>query len=799
MMLTAYFKTALRQLRIFKVYSLINVAGLSIGLASCFIIMLYVSYQTSFDKHNEKLDDMVLLTAEYPINKWTMPLSPAVSGAIIKSEIPEVKEFARWSSVLASYEYNGKELTGVRSVFADPAIFDILTMPLVFGNLKTIKSTKDFIVIDESLAKANFPGVNPIGKVLNAAASNGLSYNLTIAGVMKDIPPTSTFKANAIGPFHVVENWQRTAFRNMKEDPNYSWAFPSICTYLLLNPDASFKTVDTKLYNLSKKNVPEELNYYLKSFPVKEIYFNSDNFVNNRFPGGNLNNVYIYSFAALAILVMALVNYLMLAIGRASLRDKEICIRKVVGAGKPQLFLQITFEAVMINLLCIPIAMLLVQFTLPYITELLGRKIASEYFHSWHYILLFISLTIFVGILTGGYVAFLLARRNPVSIIKNTLKVGKGKIIFRRAMIVTQLIVSIGLIFGVLTIYKQLNFMQSESNGFNMNNLIEFYPEDWEFAKKASVLKSELLKHPAIKKVTAASTFPGGGKSVGTIPNFENPNKLVAVEGVAVDKEYTDVLNLNMIEGTDFISNKSVSRNPCILNETAVKELGIKNPVGRNLSVENGAYNYTIVGVVKDFHMSSMHEKIIPLLLYYSEDYLSGFLIQTDGENTASALKYASSKGIEFNNGKPFEYQFLSEKIESLYEKEGSFAVIITYAAIVAMCIACMGLFGMSIFVARQRIKEIGIRKVLGASTKNIFGIVTAEFILLALAAAAVSFPFAYLMMGSWLENFAYRTGIDLSIFLVSTLLGVFIVVITVSFQALKVSMTNPVHSLKYE
>ena len=788
-----HFKMAFRQLRINKIYSLINILGLSIGLAACFITLLYVAYQTSYDKYNEKLDDIYLVTTENKGLKWTEPSTPMILAQTLKDEIPEVKEVARWAGIRSSIKFK-EDVVNSRGSFADPEIFDILTLHLKYGDINSIKKEKDFLVINETTSKRFFGEKNPIGEVLSVGVMNE-AVDLKVTAVMYDVPKTTTFIAEFIAPHYFAEKYYGNIWKNLTNDISHSWDFGTVKTYILASPNANIQELGNKIDLLSKRHIDARRESTFQLFPVKDIYFHSSKMVNSRFPTGSISNVYIYSIAAFLLLFIACVNYLMLNLGRASLRTKEIGVRKVSGARKTDLFKQIITEAVVVTLISLPIAILLIEFMLPDISQLLGVKIESDYFHNFDYILGFLGVTLFVGVVTGSYIALYLSGFNPVDILKNKMNTGAGKVIFRRILITTQMVIFIGLIFSSVIINKQLQYFINKDFGFNKENLLVFKPEDGlQFGKTYAAFKNELIGNPGIINVTGAQGLPGqGGRGVDRIPKKDHPEQMVSVEGLSGDEDLIKTMGMKIVAGSDFQKGPSGESPECIINEAAVRELGLTNPIGEEI---RGA---RVIGVVKDFNMHSLHEKIAPLMMRVSTKYMDEIAVRVKPDAVAAVIDFVKEKSKQFNNGRPMSMNYFDDRLDAQYAQEHKFSTVIQYATAIAVFVACLGLFGISLFICQQRLKEIGIRKTLGATVKDVYLMVTREFVYLILVSSLIAFPIGYYLISKWLQNFEYRIDIDASAFILSALIGIVIVVGTVSYQAIKASLTNPVNSLRSE
>lgn len=792
-MILSYVKLALRQLRLFKTYSLINVVGLSTGLAACFIVLVYVKYQASFDQYNENLNNLYLVTTHKQAFGWTGPESPFILGPTLRTEIPDIKGIARWDRIRSTMQFNNKVFDEKGCAFADQEVFDVLTLPLVRGDLNATGKTRDFLVISETLAKKYFGSQNPIGETVTLRCQ-GTTYELKVTAVMKDIPKTSTFVADAIGPLYIAQKFLTDVYARSKADPATSWTALGVKTYVVVLPPEDIREVEAKLIGLSKNHIDPAWQESYHLFPLKDIYFHSASMINNNFPQGDITNVYIFSAVAFLLLFIACVNYLMLSLGRASLRTREVGVRKVFGAQNSDLFIQILVEAIAMTLLSLPIALALVELLLQNLTGLLGTTIADTYFQTWQYLLAFTGLTIAVGLIAGSYVSLYLSKFNPIDILKGTLTAGSRKILLRRLLMMSQMIIFLGLTLASLTVYKQLRYFQNRDMGFDKDHLVVFYPDNDEFGKTFDVFKNEMQQNPKVVGVCGANFLPvTESKGVSQFPKKNHPDENITVEGMTTDRDFIETMGMRMLSGVSFRHRMShVPGSVCILNETAAKELGLREPVGEQVG------GSTVIGVVGDFNMHSLHERILPLRITEGTTMREVAVKIASGEIQRTA-RWIAEKGARFNNGKPLEFESFGERLGSLYTQEGKFSKAISYATGLAIFVACLGIFGMSVFVCQQKVKEIGIRKVLGATTGDVYYRLTKEFVGLIVLASLVALPLASHLVGKWLQQFVYRIDISACDVLVTVVLDVVIVLATVRYHALKAATANPVVSLRYE
>jgi len=793
-MLTYYLRLSLRQLQIAPGSTLINLLGLTLGLSACYIILIYTTFLTSFDRYNDKLDRLYLLTTESSNFGWVQPSTPLALGSAIKEELPVVEAFARYNRLPVSLELDGQQISGVTCAFSDPNIFDLLTFPLVAGDLKGLRPERDFLVISEALANRYFPNQDPVGKTITVECVGG-TYALKVQAVMKDIPITSTFSAEAIGPFYIAENFVKQNWGKLYSDPLHSWDVRGTITYALLREDARKADADRLLSELSRRlNAPGRTTIY-HFFPLADVYFHSASFVNNRFPTGSLSQVYIYSAAAIILLTIACVNYLLLILGRASVRTKEVGIRRVFGAKTSTLAGQMIVEATLLALISLPLALSAVELLLPAASALFGMPIPRGHFHSLEYLLAFFLIAVGVGTIAGGYVSLYLSRLTPTDILGNRRSAGTRKPLLRKILMATQMIIVMGFTFSSIIIHKQLKYFLEKDPGFSPTELLFIYPGDRETARNYEAIKNELNKIPGVISVTGGNNLPGSeGRAVSKYPRKDNPKELVTVEAFGADRDVVATLGFELIEGVSFSDRPaSGAVQSCLINETAKKELGLTTPIGTSIG------GITVIGVVRDFMTHSFREKIVPIIIWEDTRYINELALRVDQGKLNSVRKSIDNLTAKFNNGTPMKTEFYNERIAAMYVQERNFGTVTTIATAVSILIAALGIFGMSIFVCRTRMKEIGIRKVLGASIWQIYILTTKEFVLLVLASAFVAIPVAHYLTAKWLQQFVNAVRVGLWDVLIVITLNMTVVLMTVSVYTLRAATMKPVQSIRYE
>ncbi|MHB8854299.1 MAG: ABC transporter permease [Ignavibacteriaceae bacterium] len=790
-----YIKLALRQLRLFKTYSLINISGLAIGLAACFIIYVYVSYQLSFDDYNKNIKSLNLVYLEQFVPHVSSALTPLILGPTLKEQFPEIKDFARWKYIRGELKINNSSVDdGI--IAADPNLFKVLTLPLKYGEIQSFINNKNSLIISESSAKKYFGERNPIGKSIMLIHSRG-NFVLNVVAVMKDIPKNSSFVADFIVPISIWENISDKIDASLPKGSFTEWDFPSVNTYLLLS-DLTERTAFQKKLTKFSNNSEHRMGGYKVLYHlilVKDIYYYSSFLQDNYFLVGSISNVYIYASVAFLILIISVITFLMLSIGRVSLRYKEYGIRKVIGASKIDFLKQNIIESLTINLLALPLAIFLVEIFLPEISSLIGERVTDNFYYHWKYFIAFWSVSVFIGITAGIYISFYVYKQRPVEIIRNKLSLGKKRTVFRKIMIGLQTVIFTVLIFCSIIIYDQLNYLLNRDPGFNKKGLVVLYPDNKDIGNSFQAFKNELKRNPDVLSVSGANLLPGtDSQTLTSYPNKQNPTEMIEAENLYADKDYIETLGMKMIAGKTFLQSKlSDSSKVCIINETAAHEFGFANPVGQMIS------DMQIIGVVKDFNIHSLYKKIIPVVIKKSPDYIREIAVRISNNNRAGTLAYVEKISKEFNQGTAMDYKFMSDRLGSFYNDERNFAKIIGLFTFITIFVASLGLFGMSLFVINQRTKEIGIRKVLGATIANVYFTVTKEFFLVTALSVVIAFPIAYYFITNWLQNFAYRISINIWIFILGSFIAILIVFMTVSFQAIKITSNNPIKSIRIE
>jgi len=791
-MFKSYFKTAIRQIKRQKGYSFINISGLAIGMTCCVLILLWVQDELSYDKFHENADHIYRVikiwrkgeTAHYAT-------TPAPLAQALKEEFPEINNSARFDPAgqmivaydkTTFYENNG--------AYADPSFFELFSFPFVKGDPKTALSNPSSIVITENMADKYFGVEDAIGKTLRI----NNQYDFLVTGIMKNIPRQSHMQfVNFFIPFtHIKE------IQGRGQETHVNWHNTAFYTYVLLQKNIPYQDVSKKISEYLKKHIPESTSsLYLQ--PLKKIHLYSSNLRLN-IATGNITNIFIFSAMAFFILVIACINFMNLATARSGRRSKEIGMRKVIGASRGNLVRQFFSESIVLSLLAIIAAIAIVSMLLPIFNTLSGKDISSGALLHINIILGLIGIAFITGILSGSYPALFLSSFQPVKVLKDSFRTGLKGALFRKVLVIFQFSLMIILVIGMIVIYNQLEYIQNSKLGFDKEHLI-YLPMNNDVRMKYESFKNDLLENSDILNVSASSSLPFWGTDIATEDvNWEGkiPGEDFLMRGVGVDYDFLETFKIEMAEGRDFSQEFSTDRTNYILNSKAVEAMQLQSPLGKQLTLMGNTGS--IIGIVKDYHFKPLNLSLEPLVLrLYDPQWLRFIYVRIKPEKISEVLKYTENQWKQFFPGVPFQFVFVDQALANIYVAVGRIGSLFRYFTILAIVIACLGLFGLSAYVAEQRTKEIGIRKVLGATVPNVALLLSRQFIKWVLIANLAAWPVAYFVMKGWLNNFAYRTRLGLDIFILSGLMAFVIALLTVSFQSIRAALTNPVDNLRYE
>ncbi len=808
-MIKNYFKIAIRNLWKNKAFSAINIIGLAVGLAVCLLITLYVVDELSYDRYNKNAGRIYRVDADVKFggNELRLAVASDPMGATLKKDYPQVEEYARiYTSEGSKLIKKGNEYIEEEHVAnADSTLFNVFTLPAIEGNTKTALNEPNTVVITASAAKKYFGTTDALGKTIEA---NKVPYKVT--AVIKDIPHNSHFNFDFIFSMKNVDyqfgNYLSMNFQTyilLKKGTDYK-AFEKNFTQVIdkyILPQAKQMMHITSMDDFKKAG--NKLEFSL--MPLTDIHLHSD-----RFPelgtNGNIQYVYIFGAAALFILLIACINFMNLSTARSAGRAKEVGIRKVLGTERKNLIFQFLTESTLMAVISLFIAIVIAYFTLPLFNNIAAKSLSMGSILNPKLLPFLIALPFIVGIIAGSYPAFFLSKFKPVHVLKGKINAGFKKNILRSGLVIFQFSMSIILIIGTVVIYKQLHYIQTTNLGFNKDQVLIINGTN-ALHNNAVAFKNELLNMPGVSSGTLSSYLPVASSRSDNSYSKDavmDPNNALSMQTWVVDYDYIKTMGMNIIKGRNFSKDFGADSSAIILNETAAKVLGYDNPIGKKIytnfqtATSNDLINYTIIGIVKDFHYESLRQNIYPLgMRLGSGAGLASFKVSA--ANVQNLVKQAEIKWKKMAPGMPFSYRFMDESFDNMYRAERRVGEISITFSILTIFIACLGLFGLVTYMAEQRTKEIGVRKVLGASVVNVITMLSKDFLKLVLIAAIIAFPVAWWAMHRWLQDFAYRINIEWWIFVIAGIAALLIALLTVSFQAIKAAVANPVKSLRTE
>jgi putative ABC transport system permease protein len=793
-----YWKVTIRNFRRQKAYSIINIAGLAVGMACCILILSYVHWELSYDKYHANAGRIFRLIINGSVSGRDVNLASTNNppGPVFIEDYPEVKNAVRFRHRERTYvEYEDKIFFEEGIFWADASVFDVFSFPFVIGDSKTALENPFTAVITESTALKYFGKVDPIGKVLRFA--NQADY--TITAVMRDVPANSHFTFDMLLSFVTRYAVDKDQVENWMGDFNNH-------TYLLLSEDADYRELEKKFPAQVEKHMGEilkavgwKLNYSLQ--PLASIHLHSN--LDGEIAGtGDIAYVYIFSAVALFILFLACINFMNLATARSGKRAKEVGVRKVHGAEKGKLIKQFLGESMIHSLVSLVIAVGIVEGTLPLFKALSGSNMTIGYLRAPWLIPGLIGLALLVGLVAGSYPAFYLSQFQPAKVLKGSFSNGMTKNRFRSFLVVFQFSVSLVLVIGTLVIFNQLGFMKTKRLGFDTEQIITVHVTNDRLQDSLDYIKQEFRKLSGVRSVALSSHIPSwGARHNACLPEGFELTESQAMGIIQVDHDFLPTMGIELAGGRNFSQEfPSDPAQSVIINETAARTFGWDEPLGKKIRELDGRkITKTVIGVVKDYHIVSVRQAVEPLLISNSPEGYQALVIKTVPGKMAGILDTLQKKWKEVAPDTPFDFNFLGDTFNSQYNAEKRLSQIFSYFSILAIFIACLGLFGMAAYSVEQRTKEIGIRKIIGASRTNLLLLLNKDFARLFVFSVLLAWPLAYLIVKRWLEEFAYRAPIRIWIFTGATLLVLLVGILTVSYQSIKASLTNPVKSLRYE
>ena len=800
-MLKNYFKIALRNFVKQKGYSLINVLGLSIGLASCILITLYVLQELNFDNFHSKGDRIYRVTTHFksPTETDNSAQTPRPVGKHIGLEFPEIEKTTRiYFSNRDLCEYNNKKFLENNLIFADSTFFSLFDFKILEGNQNTLLAAPFSIVFTKASVEKYFGKENPIGKKIEIENKNWF----TVTGVVDNPPINSHFH------FDFIASYTSLTPEFFGWDPSEQWgSFFGNYTYVLLKKNVSVDELREKTKNwFDKKQENPTGNFSRIDFePLTKIHLDSE-LTSPIEPTNSMQSLVILSVIGLFILLIACINFINLSTSRASRRAREVGVRKTLGALRFQLMQQFTGEALIISFAALLFALVLTEVFLPAFSNLTGTEIEISLFANPILLVLIFATTLVIGLFSGFYPSLILSKYNPALVIKgkNFISQGTAGIILRKALVVFQFTIAIALIIATLVINKQIQYSKNTYLGFNKDHIIDVTLNDPEVVNKIDAFKSELSTIPGVESQTVSFKAPIGRGNIYSdlSPNGREAGGNFTIFMNFVDTNYVKHFGLDLIAGRNFIRTTTDTLVEIIVNEEVVKKLGFNDPkevIGKSYPLGINSITGEVVGVVKDFHMTSMRSEIIPYVFLNQRAFVRDLSLKLSSADISGTIDKIKSRWEQFSQDYPFYFSFLDEEINSFYKREDRQETIVITFSFLAVLIACLGLLGLASFAIEQRTKEIGIRKIFGASIKGITFMLSKDFLKLVIVSGVIASPIAYYLMNGWLDDFAYKADITFDLFFYSILISIFIALSTISYHAIKAAIANPIKSLRYE
>ncbi len=782
-----------------KWFSIIKIVGLSVGMAAFLLILFYVQFELSYDRFHEKGDQIHLfLTRDTWTRKDVIEYtagSPEPLAAALIENIPEVVNatciMKPWApKTVLQY---GEKRFFEKGIYADHNFLNIFTFPLVKGNPRKALVEPNTIVISENVAQKLFGKNDPMGKTIVYRERSSM-YELKVTGVAEPIPPNSHLQSDFfISVETLVQDKSKKWMINV-------WNVGNFTTFVELAKNASTAEVEKKILAFTAQltgATPEELKGYAIALqPIKDIHLRSQ-IRDQESSRMEIRYVTLFISIALVILLIACINYMNLTTARSATRSREIGIRKVVGANRKQLFKQFIGESCFITLLSMGIALLLIHVVLPWFRSLIGIDLPVDYLQNTSFLISIIASWLFISLFAGSYPALILSATKPINVFRDFATSGKKGSAFRNLLVVVQFTASVVLIVGTVVIFGQMNYVKNRRLGYDREHVIVILTHEKETGLKAQAIKNKLLQYPEVIGVSISGALPLDVRSRFLNQQFEGEDGQTVRMNIRfdyIDYDFLDVFKIEMAQGRNFSKEFSDDESAVLVNETAVKQLGWTNPIGKKLP---GRDEYHVIGVVKDFYFASLHQRIEPMMFLLREGPRIAVRVRPGNiQKTVALLKDVFERNTQTQ---PFDFFFLDDRFNQLYKKEQRTGEIFAYFSLLAIFIACLGLLGLASFTVERRTKEIGIRRVLGASAYRIVTLLGKEYVRLVIIANVIAWPVAYLAMNRWLQNFAYRININVWMFILAAAGVLFIAFITVSYQTLKAALTNPADTLRYE
>jgi putative ABC transport system permease protein len=800
-------KHSIRSFKRQRAYIIINILGLSIGIACSLLIALFVINEASYDKYNIKKDRIFRLVLNGKIGgqEITAAYTASVIGPTMQKEYPEVEDFLRMDNEGPTVvEYNKQAFVDDHIIQADSSFFNFFSIPVLRGDPKNLLNAPRKVVLSESTAKRIFGNENPIDKPLKIGSDTA---RYTVTGVMADIPENSHFEASIIASFMTNPR---------SKDP--TWLSNSFSTYLLLKPNSSYKTVDAKIPEMIIKYVGPEVERFL-GLSITDFAAKGNKY---RFYLQNLTDIhldpsvqpqfkassdpkYLVIFGSIAILIVliAAINFMNLSTAQASRRAKEVGIKKIGGSTRGMLITQFLTESFILSFISLILALLFIKVTLPYFNNLLGARLDLSLFTTWYTIPVLILFSIIVGFLAGTYPAFFLSSFNPYEVLKGNMKNSMKNGRFRRVLVVFQFAVSILLVVGTIIMYRQINYMLNKDVGFKKEQLMVINRADAIWGKTKS-FKDAVKAIPGVINIASSTAVPGRNNNDNGYMMEGRKDETFLMQTNWVDYNYLETYGMTLASGRSFNESFTTDKQACLVNESAVKNFSIINITQTRFMQprDSGKFDYLpIIGVVKNFNFESLRNPIQPYIFkFQNENNMWGYItVRLSAKNYSRTINEIETKWKEFVPNNPLQYYFVDADFEQMYKQEKQNAQMAVIFSILAIFIASLGLFGLTSFTVEQRTKEIGVRKAMGSSVIDIYLVISRETIILVSVSALIAWPIIYYVAKNWLENFYYRINISVFSFIAGLTIALGIAILTISYRIMRAARVNPAQSLKYE
>ena len=798
---------SLRSFKRQRAYIIINVFGLSIGIACSLLIAFFILNEVSFDRFNTKHKRIFRLiqNSNFDDQEFTASYSPAVIGPTMLKEIPEIEDFLRMFRRRPTVvEYNSQTFAEEHLVEADSSFFNFFSIPVINGDSRNLLNAPRNIVLSVFTAKKIFGDGNPIDKILRIG-SDTVGY--TVVGVMADIPENSHFEANIL-----------LSFMTNPSSNDQIWTNNSYSTYLLLKPNSSYVKVNEKISELMFKYVGPEIQqklgismndwiarghkygYYLQN--LTDIHL--DQSIMQEFKeAGDPKYLRIIGSLAMLIVIIAAINFMNLSTAQASRRAKEVGIKKVGGSSRSMLIIQFLTESFILSFISLVFALIFIKVTLPYFNNLIGANLTLNLFASWYTIPFLILFTLVVGFLSGSYPALFLSSFNPYEVLKGSVKSSTQNGMLRRVLVIFQFAVSILLIVGTIIMYRQIKYMMNKDLGFNKEQIIVINKAET-LGTKVKSFKEAVKEIPGVINIVSSTAVPGRNNNSIRYKMEGGKDENLIIETNYIDYDYLETYGITHVSGRTFNESLTTDQQECLINESAVKDFGITD-LEKTRFIRSGSPNKAdylqVIGVVKNFHFRSLRNQISPYLFCLNnDDFLGEYLsFKLSAQNYSKTISEIEKKWKEYAANTPLQYYFVDEDFEKMYKQEKQNAQMAVIFSILAIFIASLGLFGLTSFTVEARTKEIGVRKAMGSSVTGIYLVISKEVIILVLISALIAWPIIYYIAGKWLQNFYYKINLGAFSFIAGLTIVLGIAILTISYRILRAARVNPAQSLKYE